>query len=128
MNTKLLRLALKLDAVATGGLGLLAVAAAPLLENLLGAPRDLLTPVGAFLIAYGVAVWVIGTRATVSRTAVWAVIALNLVWVLDSVLTVAAGWLSLTVLGTGFVLLQAAAVALFADLQFMGLRRARAAA
>ena len=127
MNSRLLRLALKIDAVATGLLGVQAAVAAPLLSDLIGTPRSVLMPIGLFLIAYGVAVWVIGTRAVISSTAVWATIATNVVWVVASVLAVTADWLSLTALGVGFVLIQAASVALFADLQFMGLRSVRAA-
>jgi hypothetical protein len=70
-------------------LGVQAAVAAPLLSDLIGTPPSVLIPIGLFLIAYGVAVWVIGTRAVISSTAVWA--------------------------------------ALFADLQFMGLRPVRAA-
>jgi hypothetical protein len=55
---------------------------------------------------------------------VWGIIALNILWVIDSVVLVAAGWFALTVLGTVFVLVQALAVAIFADLEFVGLRRA----
>lgn len=125
---RLLRLALKLDAVASGGLGVLSLAAAPLLENLLGTPPALLWPVGLFLVGYAAAIWIAASRPNVSRPTAWAVVVLNLLWVVGSVVAVAAGWLTLTILGTAFVLAQAAAVALFADLQFLGLRRARTTA
>ena len=124
----LLRLALKLDAVATGALAVLGLAAAPLLESFLGTPASLLYPIGLFLLVYAVAVWIIGTRPQISRSAAWGVVALNLVWVAASVATVLAGWLPLTTLGTAFVLLQAVAVLVFADLQYLGLRRARTGA
>jgi hypothetical protein len=124
----LLRLALKLDAVATGALGLLALAAGPLLADLLGIPNGLLLPLGLFLIVYAAAVWFVGTRPIVKRPAVWTAVALNLVWAVDSVIAVAAGWLPLTMLGTAFVLAQAVAVLVFAELQLLGLRRARPAA
>jgi hypothetical protein len=116
-----LRLALKLDAVASGALGLLGTVAAPLLETVLGIPAALLLPLGLFLVGYAVAVWLTGTRAGVSRVAVRAVIGLNVLWTVSSVASVAAGWLALTGLGVAFVLAQAAAVAVFAALQFLGL-------
>jgi hypothetical protein len=53
------------------------------------------------------------------------VVAGNLVWVGASILAVVAGWWSPTTLGTVFVVAQAAAVALFAELQLTGLRRPR---
>lgn len=123
-RSSLLRLALKLDAVATGALAVLGLAAAPLLDSLLGTPARLLYPIGVFLLVYAAAVWRIGTRPQVSGPAAWAVVVLNLVWVVASVATVLAGWLPLTTLGTAFVLVQAVAVLIFADLQYLGLRRA----
>jgi hypothetical protein len=48
--------------------------------------------------------------------------------VVDSLATVAIGWLPLTALGTALVLAQAVAVGLFAQAQLVGLRRARSAA
>lgn len=123
----LLRLALKLDAVASGALGALLLAAEPILDDLLGAPPALSSPVGLVLVAYAAAVWFVGSRQAISRSAAWTVVGANLIWAVGSVVAVAAGWLPLTALGTAFVLAQAAAVALFAALQFVGLRRARPA-
>jgi hypothetical protein len=80
-----------------------------------------------FLVAYAAALWYIGSRPQVSRPAVWVVVVGNLGWVAASVVAAAAGWWSPTALGTVVLLAQAAAVALFAELQFTGLRRAGAA-
>ncbi len=121
----LLRLALKLDAVASGVLGALSLAAGTVLDDLLGLPLALLVPVGLFLLAYAAFVWIVGTRRQISRTAAWAAVAVNLIWVADSIALVLAGGFPLSAVGTAFVLAQAAAVFLFADLQFLGLRRAR---
>jgi len=46
-------------------------------------------------------------------------------WPPASIAAVAAGWLVLTAAGTALVLAQAFAVALFAELQIFGLRRAQ---
>ena len=121
----LLRLALKLDAAASGALGVLALAAGPLLDDLLDAPLALLWPTGLFLVAYAAAIWTAASRPAVSRPAARSVVMLNLLWVVASVVTVVAGWFSLNGLGTAFVLAQAAAVALFAGLQFLGLRHSQ---
>lgn len=121
----LLRLALRLDAVASGALGLLAVAAAPALDDLLGIEPSVLRPIGIFLVLFAAAVAVIASRPRIGPAAAWTVIGVNALWVIDSVAVVATGWLDLTGLGIAFVLVQAAAVAFFADLQFMGLRRTR---
>lgn len=127
-SDRLLRLVLRLDAAGSGACGLLAAAGAPVLDGPLGAPTALLVPVGLFLLAYAAGVWFVASRPRLSRPAVWAVIAFNLAWVLESVLLVAAGWFSLTGAGVTLVLAQAAAVAVLADLQFLGLRRSRPAA
>ena len=127
-RARLLRLALKLDALASGALGVLSLVAAPVLDDLFGTPRAVLLPVGLFLVAYAAAVWFVGARPSISRPAAWTVVGHNLLWVVASIVAVAAGWLPLTTVGTAFVLAQAAAVALFAVLQFLGLRRARPAA
>jgi hypothetical protein len=124
-RSRLLRFALKLDAAASGLSAALLLAGVPLLEGPLGAPRAFLWPVGLFLGAYASAVWIVATRPRVSRPAARTVVAINLLWVIESVALVAAGWLPLTALGTVSVLAQAAAVALAADLQIVGLRRAR---
>lgn len=119
-----MRLVLKLDAVATGAVGLLSVAAGPMLDDLLGIPLALLVPVGLFLVAYALAIWIVATRRRVSGPAVWAAVAINLIYVVDCLVVVAASWLPLTALGTAFVLFQAAAVTLFAAAQFYAFRKA----
>jgi hypothetical protein len=121
----LLSLALELGAVASGALGLLAILAAPVLEGLLGAPATFLRPLGVFLVGYAGAVGYAGTRSPVRRPAARAVAGFNALWVVASVALVVAGWLPLTTLGVAFALAQAGAVAVFAGLQVIGLRRAR---
>lgn len=68
----LLRAALKLDAAASGAVGVLMLLAAGMvvgderpLVNLLGTPVALLAPAGLFLVAFAVFVWVSGTRRRV---------------------------------------------------------------
>jgi hypothetical protein len=119
----LLRLVLKLDAVATGAVGLLSLAAGPALDGPLGIPISLLMPVGLFLIVYAAVIWVVATRRRLSRPAAWTAVAINMVYAVDALLVLVSGWFTLTVLGTAFVLFQAAAVALFAAAQFYALRR-----
>jgi hypothetical protein len=119
----LLRLALKLDAAATAAVGVLSLATGPVLDGLLGTPLALLLPVGLFLLVYATLVWVVAARPRVNRTAVWAVITVNLLYAVDCVVIVATEWFSLTGLGVAFVLFQAAAVALFAAAQLYALRR-----
>jgi hypothetical protein len=120
-----LRLAVRLDAAASGAMGVLLAAGGALLDDPLGIPAAVLVPVGGFLVLYGAALWLLGMRPRLSRPAVQVVVAGNLVWVAASIVAAVAGWWSPTTLGTVLVIAQAAAVALFAELQVTGLRRAR---
>ena len=123
-----LRLALRLDAAASGAVGVLLAVGGALLDDPLGIPAAVLVPVGGFLLAYAAGLWLLGSRPRPSHPAVRVVVAGNLLWVAASVVAVVAGWWSPTGAGTAFLLLQAAAVAVFAELQVTGLRRARSAA
>jgi hypothetical protein len=78
--------------------------------------------------AYAAALWLAASRPRVSRPFAWAVIVGNSLWVVASVAFVVLGPTALTGLGVAVVLVQTAAVALFADLQFLGVRRAQSAA
>ena len=122
---RLLRRSLQLDAAASGGLGVLLAAGGAVLDGPLGIPAAVLVPVGGLLVLYGAALWLLGLRSRPSPPAVKVVVAGNLVWVAASVLAAVAGWWSPTTLGTVLVVAQAAAVALLAELQLTGLRRAR---
>jgi hypothetical protein len=66
------------------------------LPLLLGIPAEVLVPVGGFLVVYAASLWFLGTRARVSRPAVWVVVVGNLLWAAASVVTAAAGWWSPT--------------------------------
>ncbi|MEO6082528.1 MAG: hypothetical protein ABIQ18_05410 [Umezawaea sp.] len=114
-NDRLLRFALKLDGVASAGLGVLAL---PFGAEL-GLP---VIPLGIFLLAYGAGVFFLGTRP--NHTLVKVVILGNLLWVVDSVLAAELGWFGITTLGTWLVLAQAVVVVGFVVLQVMGLNAA----
>ncbi|HXV94031.1 MAG TPA: hypothetical protein VD813_12075 [Pseudonocardia sp.] len=122
---RLLRLALRLDAGASGLLGVLAVVAAPALATLLGPPSAVLVGVGAFLVVFAAGLLVLAARAVMPPAAVRVVVVGNLAWSVASVVAVVAGWSVLTGLGVAVVLAQALAVTAFADLQWLGLRRTR---
>jgi hypothetical protein len=122
-NTPFLRFALLGDAIASGATGLLMAAAAGPLSGLLGLPQALLFGAGLMLLPYAVFVAWIGRKPQVPTALVWAVIILNAVWVVDSFLLLLSGWVQPTGLGMAFVIAQAAVVALFAELQFIGLKR-----
>ena len=122
-----LRYALLADAVASGATGLMMIAGAGLLEGLLGLPVALMREAGLVLVPYVAFVALVGTRETISRPAVQAIIALNVLWVAGSVGLLMSGCVAPTVLGYAFVIAQAIVVGVFAELQFIGLRRTDAA-
>jgi hypothetical protein len=122
---RLLRFALRLDSAGSGSLGVVGLAAASLLSDLLGVTENVLRGTGTFLVAYAVALVVLAAMRTIPRPAAWSVVVANLLWSVGSILTVVAAGESLTGLGVAVVLVQAAAVAVFAGLQWVGLRRAR---
>ena len=127
MPNMFLRYVLLADAVASAATGLLMIAGAVLLEGLLGLPVALMREAGLVLVPYVAFVAWVGTRILIPHGAVQTVIALNVLWVAGSVLVLASGWVAPTALGYAFVIAQAAAVGLFAALQFIGLRRAQTA-
>jgi hypothetical protein len=123
-----LRYALLADAVASGATGLLLIAGADLLTGLLGLPVAMMREAGLLLVPYVVLVAFVGTREAISRPAVQVIIALNLLWVVGSVGLLMSGYVAPTALGYAFVIAQAIVVGVFAELQFIGLRRTQAAA
>jgi hypothetical protein len=111
------------DAVVSGATGLLLVGGASVLAELLALPAALLRASGVSLLPFAALVALLATRAQLPRWGVWAVIAANVLWALDSVLLLVSGWVEPAALGIAFVLAQAAVVALFAEAEYVGLRR-----
>ncbi len=99
------------------------IAGAGLVEGLLGLPAALLRGAGLVLVPYVAFVIYTGTRETISRPAVWAIIVANVLWAAASAFLLVSGWVAPTALGTAFVIAQAVVVALLGELQYMGLRR-----
>jgi hypothetical protein len=122
---EMLRRVMLADGVVSGSTGLLLALAAGPLADLLGLPGTLLRLAGIGLIPFAALVIVLATRATLSRLAVWDLIALNLLWVAGSLVLLLSGWVDPTAVGVAFTLAQALIVAAFAELQYIGLRRMR---
>lgn len=116
---------LLLDAGTCLGSGLLLVAGAGLLEPWLGLPRWLLLEAGIVLFPAALLAAFAGRRIGVGAGPARAMVVLNLAWVAGSLALLGFGWT--TPLGTGFVLIQALAVAGLTAGQILGLRRSAAA-
>ena len=122
-----LRRVLLLDSVSSGAMGVLLLTCSGMLTGLLNLPAELLHEAGLVLVPFAVAVGFLSTRSRLSRVAVWAVIAINAVWAIDSVVLLFTGWVEPNLLGYAFVIGQAGFVALMAELQFLGMRKSPAA-
>ncbi|MDH1731717.1 hypothetical protein N5F00_19660 [Pseudomonas chengduensis] len=126
--TPMLRNALLLDGLLSGVTGLLLVLAAGWLGAFLELPRLLLLVAGSALLPFAALLVWLSNRAEISRQAIWAVIAVNALWVIDSLLVLVIGWVSPNLFGYAFVIAQALAVGLLAELQWFGLKHSQAAA
>jgi hypothetical protein len=118
----LLKFALLADAVISGAMGVLQLSAAAALAALLDLPQALLLSTGEFLVIYALLLVGMATRAGLWPALVMLVVVGNALWGLACVALLLTGALSPNPLGTGFVLLQAAAVGVFAVLEWRGLR------
>jgi hypothetical protein len=124
----LLRQALVADAATSAACGLLMALAAGPLSSLLGLPETLLRVAGAVLLPYAAFIGWLGLREQVQRAVVWAVVIGNALWAADSLLLLASGWVEPTRAGFAFVVAQALAVLMYAEFQYVGLRRSEAVA
>jgi hypothetical protein len=122
--TVLLRRVLWADAVVSAAVGALMALGANALQGLLGLPASLLTLAGVALFPYAAYVAWLATRGAVPRAAVWAAIVVNVVWAIDCALLLLGSTLRPTGLGEAFVALQIVTVLVFAELEFIGLKRA----
>ena len=119
----LLRLALRADAALSAVAGVPFLLAAGPLSTALGPPRWALWELGAVLVGYGALVWTMAARPQINRRAAWAVVVGNIVWAVLSAIALLAGWLPLTTAGVVVTVVMALHCSVFADLQFLGLRR-----
>jgi hypothetical protein len=123
----LLRQSLLADASTSAAFGLLTLLGAGPLSHLLGLPDTLLRMSGAVLLPYAGFLAYLGLREQVNRMAVWAIVIGNGLWAADSLLLLASGWVAPTPAGYAFVIAQALAVLMYAEFQYMGLRRSERA-
>lgn len=118
-----IRRTLLLDAAMSGACAVLLIAGAGTLADLLGLPEDLLFISGLILVPFvGMLVWLMRAGSP-SAIGVRAIIAINVAWVAASAVLLVSGLVDPTPLGTAFVIVQAAAVLVFAELQIIALRR-----
>jgi hypothetical protein len=123
MDTRhLLRRTLVADAIISGTTGLVMVAAAGFLSTLLGVPEPLLRYAGISLLPFAILLVALAARGQLPHTAVRIVIIANVLWAVDSIALLFTGWVDPSALGYAFIVVQAIIVAVFAEVQYMGLK------
>ena len=119
-----LRRTLTIDAVVSAASALLLVLTANELARWLAVPETLLRYAGILLVPFAIYVGTLARREAVRRFAVGAVIGMNIAWVVASVWLVLGSAVRPNAAGYVFIVSQALAVAMLAELQYIGLQRA----
>ena len=118
-----LRRALLADAVFSGVAALGFTFGAGAFASLFSLPEVFLRETGLFLIAYAAFVGCLGTRQAMLKPLVMIVIVGNAAWTLASIALLFSGAVAPNLLGMVMVVAQAIATGVFAELQYIGLRR-----
>lgn len=116
----ILRPALLTDAVVSAANGIVYLAAAGPVGDLLGLSPALLRGAGAFFLVYAAAVALVARAPR--RGTVLAIVIGNAVWAIDSMVAAVAGWGDPTTTGTVWIVLQGLIVGAFAVAQAIGRR------
>ena len=119
--------ALLADAVFSGVAAVALTLGAGAFAPLLNLPEALLRETGLFLIAYTALVGWLGSRQSMLKALVLIVIVGNTAWTLGSIALLFSGAVSPNLLGQIFVVAQAIATGVFAELQYIGLRKSGSA-
>ena len=118
-----LRRALLADAVFSGVAALGFTLAAGTFATLFNLPEALLRETGLFLIAYTALVGWLASRTMVPKPLVLLVVVGNAAWTVGSIALLFSGAVSPNLFGIIVVIAQAIATGVFAELQYIGLRR-----
>ena len=121
--SQLLRRALLADAVFSGISAVVMTLDAAALAPLFNLPEALLRETGLFLIAYTALVGWLASRGAVPKALVLMVVVGNAAWTVASIALLLSGAVSPNLLGVVMVVAQAIATGVFAELQFIGLRK-----
>ena len=122
--TNFLRYTLFADAATCTLCGLLFTIGGAFLQNISGLPASLMFYAGLSLFPFAAFLLYAATRKSISKTAIWAIIGINLLWTIDSFLLLFSGYVAPTTFGYIFVISQAIGVLIYADLEFIAMRKA----
>ena len=118
-----LRRALLADSIFSGVAALGFTFGAGAFATLFNLPEALLRETGLFLIAYAALVGWLASRAAVAKALVLLVVIGNAAWTVGSIALLLSGAVSPNIAGELMVVAQAIATGVFAELQYVGLRR-----
>jgi hypothetical protein len=118
-----LRRALLADAIFSGVAALGFTFGGGAFATLFNLPEALLRETGLFLIAYAALVGWLAARAAVPKPLVLLVVVGNAAWTVGSIALLLSGAVSPNIAGELMVIAQAIATGVFAELQFVGLRK-----
>jgi hypothetical protein len=121
----LLRFAMRADAVLTGLAGIAAIPLAGWLSEVSGTTTAFEYSMSAFFIVYGIVVFGLAALPSVRVPGI-AVIIANLLYTVAAVVLVLADWMPLTTIGVVLTLATGVYTAVFAELQYQGVRRIKA--
>ena len=122
-SSAFLRRAIQADAIFSGASAVILTIGGGEIAPLLNLPEALLRETGLFLIAYTALVGWLATRSTVAKALVLLVIVGNAAWTLGSIALLFSGAVSPNLGGELMVVAQAIATGVFAELQYVGLRK-----
>lgn len=120
-----LRRVLAVDAVGAVVSAVALIAGAGTIAPLLGLPASLIESVGIAFLPFAALVGWLASRETPPAAGVWAVILLNIAWVVDSLLVAAGVWFQPNALGVSLIAGQALGIAVLAALEYVGLTKLR---
>jgi hypothetical protein len=121
--SRFVRNVLLADAAVSAAVGLVMALGGAALQPLLGLPASLLVGAGLFLFAYvAVLVW-LSRRESLPRVALWVLMGTNLLWAVECVVIALGNGYAPTLLGQIFLGMNVVTVLVFAELQFICLRR-----
>ena len=123
-----LRRVLLFDALTCVAMGVALLLLAATVEQMLAILAIVSRGAAVVLLVFGIGVAYIATRDRLVRPAVHAIVALNALWAVASVLALLFGWLTPNTPGQVFILGQALAVAIIVWLEIIALRRGAHAA
>jgi hypothetical protein len=121
----LLRFAMRADAVLTGLAGIAAIPLAGWLSEVSGTTTAFEYSMSAFFIVYGIVVFGLAALPSVRVPGI-AVIIANLLYTVAALVLVLADWMPLTTIGVVLTLATGVYTAVFAELQYQGVRRIKA--